>query len=100
MELYTYARGPAKNITVLSYAFDSATNKNWPVDWVVQYGKGRVYNSSMGHLWKGDIYPVSWRCIGFQTTLIRAVEWLARGKVTYPLPENFPNDEIRLRDEN
>ncbi|HVU84727.1 MAG TPA: ThuA domain-containing protein [Puia sp.] len=100
MELYTYARGPAKNITVLSYAFDSATNKNWPVDWVVKYGKGRVYNSSMGHLWKGDIYPVAWRCVGFQTTLIRAVEWLAKGKVTYPLPENFPNDEVRLRGEN
>lgn len=33
MELYTYARGPAKNLIVLSYAYDSATNKNWPVGW-------------------------------------------------------------------
>ncbi len=41
IELYTYARGPAENIEVLSYTFDEKTNKNWPVDWVVQYGKGR-----------------------------------------------------------
>jgi type 1 glutamine amidotransferase len=100
MELYTYARGPAKNLTVLSYAYDSATQENWPVEWVVTYGKGRVYNSSMGHLWKGDIYPISYRCIGFQTTMIRAVEWLATGKVSYPLPANFPKDKISVRNES
>ena len=90
MELYTHARGPAENISILSFASDSATNKNWPVEWVVKYGKGRVYNSSMGHLWKDEIYPISYRCIGFQTTLIRATEWLATGKVRYPVPANFP----------
>jgi type 1 glutamine amidotransferase len=99
MELYTYTRGPAKDITVLSYAFDSATQKNWPVDWVVKYKKGRVYNSSMGHLWKGETYPISYRCIGFQTTMIRAAEWLAKGKVTYRLPATFPNDNISMRAE-
>ncbi|MEO6851548.1 MAG: hypothetical protein ABI166_12985, partial [Mucilaginibacter sp.] len=51
-----------------------------------------VYASSMGHLWQGDTYPLSYRCIGFQTTLIRAVEWLATGKVTYPVPANFPTE--------
>ncbi|MDB5247136.1 MAG: hypothetical protein JWQ40_1530 [Segetibacter sp.] len=86
MELYTYARGPAENLTVLSSAYDTATNKIWPVEWVVTYGKGRVYNSSMGHLWKGEQYPVSYRCLGFQTILIRATEWLATGKVAYSLP--------------
>ncbi len=99
MELYKFARGPAKNLTVLSYAKDSVTNINWPVEWVVAYGKGRVYNSSMGHLWKGDIYPVSFRCIGFQTILIRATEWLATGKTTYKIPKNFPTkDKIELVD--
>ena len=93
MELYRYARGPAENITVLSAATDSTTGQIWPVEWVVSYGKGKVYASSMGHLWKGDIYPVSYRCIGFQTTLIRAAEWLATGKVTYPVPRNFPTKE-------
>jgi type 1 glutamine amidotransferase len=72
MELYKFARGPADNLTVLSYARDHETNINWPVEWTVAYGKGRVYNSSMGHLWKGETYPVGYRCLGFQTTLIRA----------------------------
>ena len=100
MELYTHARGPAENISILSFAFDSATNKNWPVEWVVKYGKGRVYNSSMGHLWKDEIYPISYRCIGFQTTLIRATEWLATGKVRYPVPANFPTKAaISVREE-
>ena len=101
MELYRYARGPAENITILSAAKDSVTGETWPVEWVVCYGKGKVYASSMGHLWKGDSYPVSYRCIGFQTTLIRATEWLATGKVTYPLPGNFPTKEaISLRAES
>jgi type 1 glutamine amidotransferase len=90
-EVYYYPRGPAQNITVLSYAYDSTSTKRmWPVEWVVLYGKGRVYNSSMGHLWKGETYPPAYRCVGYQTTVIRAAEWLATGKVTYPLPANFP----------
>lgn len=101
-EVYNYPRGPAENITVLSYAFDStATQRSWPVEWVVTYGKGRVYNSSMGHLWQGEIYPPAYRCVGFQTTMIRAAEWLATGKVTYPVPIDFPTREsISLRSEN
>ncbi|SIN99109.1 ThuA domain-containing protein [Chitinophaga niabensis] len=100
-EVYNYPRGPAENLTVLSFAYDSsATHKMWPVEWIVKYGKGHVYSSSMGHLWKGETYPLSYRCIGFQTTMIRVTEWLATGKVTYPVPANFPTaDEISLRDE-
>jgi type 1 glutamine amidotransferase len=99
MELYTHARGAAENVTVLSFAYDTATSKNWPVEWVVKYGKGRVYNSSMGHLWKGETYPIGYRCIGFQTVMIRAMEWLATGKVSYPVPKKFPNDKISVREE-
>ncbi len=90
MEVYTYPRGPVERLTVLSYALDTLTHKNWPVEWTVRYGKGNVYNSSMGHLWAGEKYPIAYRCIGFQTTMIRAAEWLATGKVTYPVPANFP----------
>jgi type 1 glutamine amidotransferase len=93
-EVYYFPRGPAENLTVLSYAHDSTgTQKNWPMEWVVNFGKGRVYNSSMGHLWKDEIYPQAFRCIGFQTTLIRVTEWLATGKTTYPVPEDFPTWE-------
>lgn len=94
MELYKFARGPAKNLTVLSYAKETETNINWPVEWVVSYDKGRIYNSSMGHLWKGQTYPVSYRCVGFQTVLIRATEWLATGKVSYKVPQDFPTKEV------
>ncbi|HEX5170997.1 MAG TPA: ThuA domain-containing protein [Cyclobacteriaceae bacterium] len=90
-EVYYFPRGPAENLTVLSYAYDSTrTHKMWPVEWVVSYGEGRVYNSSMGHLWKGETYPPAYRCVGYQTTVIRAAEWLATGNVTYPVPQNFP----------
>jgi hypothetical protein len=90
-EVYYFPRGPAENLTVLSYAYDStSTHRMWPVEWVVAYGKGRVYNSSLGHLWRGETYPPAYRCVGYQTTMIRAAEWLATEKVTYPVPKNFP----------
>ena len=100
-EVYYFARGPAKNLTVLSYALDSTgTQRMWPIEWIVRYGKGRVYNSSMGHLWQGEIYPPSYRCVGYQTTVIRATEWLGKGKVTYPVPDNFPTrSSLSLKNE-
>ncbi len=91
-EVYYFPRGTAENLTVLSYAYDStSTKKQWPVEWVVSYGKGRVYNSSMGHLWRGEKYPQAYRCVGFQTTMIRATEWLATGTVSYSVPGSFPS---------
>ncbi|WP_192348535.1 ThuA domain-containing protein [Algoriphagus sp. Y33] len=93
-EVYSFPRGNAENITVLSCAYDSTDTKRiWPVEWVVAYGKGKVYNSSMGHLWHGETYPEAYRCAGFQTTVIRAAEWLATGQVTYSIPADFPNGE-------
>ncbi len=92
-EVYYFPRGPAENLTVLSYAYDStSTHRTWPVEWLVAYGEGRVYNSSLGHLWVGETYPEAYRCVGYQTTMVRATEWLAKGKVTYPVPKNFPTE--------
>jgi type 1 glutamine amidotransferase len=101
-EVYYFPRGTAENLTVLSYAYDStSTHRIWPVEWIVAYGKGRVYNSSLGHLWKGEIYPQAYRCAGYQTTVIRATEWLATGRVTYPVPPDFPTgDQPSLRIES
>jgi len=97
IELYTYARGPALNIDVLSYAYDNKTGMNWPVDWVVQYGKGRIYNATYGHLWHDERMPQSIQCVGFQTSFLRAIQWLARRKVTVKIPEKFPTrNEIVL----
>lgn len=92
IEVYSYARGPAENLTVLSYARDAKTELNFPVEWVVTYGKGRVYNSTLGHVWKDSpAAPPSVRCVAFQTLLIRALEWLATGKTRSPVPGNFPD---------
>lgn len=92
LEVYVYARGPAENLTILSYAHDNKTQKFWPIEWVVKYGKGRVYNSTFGHLWRDETEPDSFRCVGFQTTLIRTTEWLATKKVTWPVPADFPTE--------
>ena len=101
-EVYYFPRGAADNLTVLSYAYDStSTHRMWPVEWTVTYGSGRVYNSSLGHLWKGDTYPQAYRCAGYQTTVIRATEWVATGRVTYPVPSDFPTaDRPSLRSES
>jgi type 1 glutamine amidotransferase len=93
LEIYKYARGPAENLRVLSYAYDADTDKNWPVEWTVTYGKGRVYNGSLGHVWTGDTDPVSMRCVAFQTTLIRALQWLAGREASWPVPREFPSEQ-------
>jgi glutathione peroxidase-family protein/type 1 glutamine amidotransferase len=99
LEVYTYARGPAENLTVLSYAYDKPTEKYWPIDWIVRYGKGRIYNSTFGHLWRDEVEPVSIRCVGFQTTFIRAMEWVVTGKVTWKVPAGFPTqDHVSVRE--
>ncbi|MDA3799384.1 MAG: ThuA domain-containing protein [Kiritimatiellae bacterium] len=97
LEVYSYARGPAENLTVLSYAREPMTGLQFPVEWVVNYGKGRVYNSTFGHVWQDDINPPSMRCVAFQTLLIRSIEWLSGNKVTWRIPSNFPDaQQIQL----
>jgi type 1 glutamine amidotransferase len=101
VEVYRYARGPAENLTVLSYARDPETGLNFPIEWVVRYGKGRVYNSTFGHVWKDAVNPPAMRCVAFQTLLIRAVEWLSGNEVTWPVPNNFPDDkDLQLKQDN
>lgn len=91
IEVYTYARGPAEKLTVLSYGRHNATSAYWPLEWTVEYGKGRAYSSSFGHVWASDEgVPDRVRCVGFRTTLIRAAEWLATGSTSYPVPADFP----------
>jgi type 1 glutamine amidotransferase len=98
IEIYRYARGPAENLTVLSYAQDDKTELNFPIEWVVGYSKGRVYNSTFGHVWKNQPDPEGIRCSGFQTLLPRAVQWLAEEQVESTLPSDFPTvSTIHLR---
>jgi type 1 glutamine amidotransferase len=102
LEVYYYARGPAENVNVLAYARDSKPGQGllWPVEWTVSYGKGRVYVSTYGHVWKGDVQPASMRCAAVQTIIPRAIQWLAKNPVTIPLPADFPGtNAISIRQE-
>jgi type 1 glutamine amidotransferase len=98
IEVYTHARGPAENLEVLSWAEDPATGGRWPIEWAVSFGKGRVYTSTFGHVWKDEADPVDMRCAGFQTVLVRALHWLAKQDVLPAVPADFPTaSSISLR---
>lgn len=96
IEVYTYARGPAENVTVLSWAEDPGTRERWPIEWVIEYGRGRAYNSTFGHVWRDEADPVDMRCAGFQTILVRALQWLGKRSVTYPVPPDFPGENATV----
>jgi len=90
-ELYDRLRGPAKNLTVLATAFAApkmgGSGENEPMLMVIDYGKGRVFHTTLGH----DVNAL--HCVGFATTLARGTEWVATGKVTIPVPDNFPTEK-------
>lgn len=86
-ELYDSLRGPAENVEVLAYALSDKSKKNEPMIMTLSYGKGRVFHTPMGHA------DYSMKCVGFQSVMLRGTEWAATGKVTLPLPTNFPGPE-------
>jgi len=53
---------------------------NEPMLWTVDYGKGRVFTTALGH----DVEQV--QTPAFVTTFARGAEWAATGKVTLPIP--------------
>jgi len=94
-ELYDRMRGPAMNMTVLATAFsDKSTGgsgRHEPVLMALYWGKGRIFHTTLGHVWPGDTEYPALECIGFKVTFLRGTEWTATGKVTQKIPENFPN---------
>lgn len=83
-ELYSQLRGPAMNMEVLATSPSKATKRDEPMMMVLEYGKGRVFHTPMGHA------DYSMKCVGFYNTLQRGTEWAISGKVTIPVPDNFP----------
>lgn len=98
IEVYCYARGPATNLTVLAYAADAKTQVQFPVEWTVQYGAGRVFVSTYGHVWADQKDPQGMKCAAFQTIMVRALKWLAKRPVDESVPADFPTaDAVSLR---
>ncbi len=87
---YYYAGGPAKGMRVLSYGYDQHTRMNWPLEWTVRFGRGRVYSSTSGHVWKGDVPPQPALCRRADVASAN-LQWLARRPVTVAIPADFPN---------
>ena len=99
IEVYRYARGPATNLTVLAYATDAQTQLQFPIEWTVQYGQGRVFVSTYGHVWADQKDPKGMKCAAFQTVMVRALKWLAKRPPGDAVPADFPTaDVISLRE--
>jgi type 1 glutamine amidotransferase len=94
-ELYHGQRGPAEHMQILATAYSDkskgGTGTNEPMVWVIPYGKGRVFTNVLGHV-SGPNAPAI-ECVGFQTLVARGAEWAATGKVTIPVPKNFPTED-------
>jgi type 1 glutamine amidotransferase len=75
--------------TVLVTAFSDKkidpknSDKHEPVVWVATYGKGRVVENVLGH----DVAAM--QSPGFQTLMVRCVEWAATGEARAPVPDNL-----------
>lgn len=98
-ELYDRLRGPAENVTVLATAYsdpeknappwndDSGTGHHEPMLLTIEYGKGRIFHTTLGHT------DYSMESVGFIVTLQRGTEWAATGKVKQAIPKDFPTAE-------
>ncbi|MFK7850758.1 MAG: ThuA domain-containing protein [Akkermansiaceae bacterium] len=90
-ECYSKLRGPAENMTILATAADTPAlqkaGRNEPMLMVIDYGKGRVFHTTLGH----DVE--AFEGVGFITTFLRGSEWAATGKVTQAIPKDFPSAE-------
>jgi type 1 glutamine amidotransferase len=96
-ELYNRMRGPAKNLTVLATALSpkdkGGSGEEEPVLMTIQYGKGRVFHTVLGHA------AEQMKSVAFIVTYQRGAEWAATGKVTQKVPDDFPTADKDSRRE-
>ncbi len=96
-EMYDRMRGPA-NIKDLLYsgyadAKKGGSGREEPLVFTVDYGKARILHLMLGHAGANEKKNPAMQCAGFQTLLLRGAEWAATGKVTQPVPTDFPTAE-------
>ncbi|MEL6254962.1 MAG: ThuA domain-containing protein, partial [Bacteroidota bacterium] len=72
-ELYDKLRGPAENMKILATAYSAedkkGTGRHEPMLIVLEYGKGRIFHTPMGHA------DYSFECVGFISSFNRGTEW-------------------------
>ncbi|MGD0091848.1 MAG: ThuA domain-containing protein [Planctomycetota bacterium] len=80
--------GTAGELKTLCSAFSDkakgGSGQNEPVVHWRECGKGRCFHIILGH------DAAAMQNVGFQTLTLRGAEWAATGKVTLPIPENWP----------
>src|SRR5204863_6401185 len=85
-------RGPGSNMMVVATADSDPANhgsgRSEPQLLVVQYGRGRVFHTTLGH----DVNALS--SVDFVTTFQRGTEWAATGGVTQKKPAAFPSANV------
>lgn len=86
-ELYQNSVMFPENVVLATAWSDPAkpegTGIDEPIVWVKRYGRGRVFVHALGH------DAVAMKGLGFQTLMIRGIEWAATGKVTWPVPRGL-----------
>ena len=101
-ELYDRMRGPGIVKDVLFWGYSDPATKGSGRDemaiFTVDYGKARIFHTTLGHAGNTLDNNIAMQCTGFQVTLLRGAEWAATGNVTQPVPDDFPTEEsISLR---
>jgi type 1 glutamine amidotransferase len=76
-----------ENFQVLGSAInlegEDKTSENQPAVFVLEYGRGRVFHTLLGH----DVRAM--RNTGFQTLFLRGTEWASKAEVTIPVPREM-----------
>jgi len=94
-ELYNRMRGPGKVASALYWAHSPANNGTGRDEipyCTIDYGKARIFHTTLGHAGASLEDNTAMQCTGFQVLLLRGAEWAATGKVTQPVPADFPTE--------